>query len=263
MTLSRQDTATIPVPGASTDDAFLGGKLHCLQPVKGFRAGIDAVFLAAVVPARPGQTTLEAGSGTGIASLCLVAGVKNLNIVGIDFNSESVELARRNALRNGFEDQSQFVVGDLSKSLTDLEKNGIVENLYDHVFANPPYFAEKEAQASPDAGKAKANMMGGEGLDKWLKFLTAVVKPRGTITIIHRAEALYSLTQAFDGRAGGLKIFPLFPKADMPASRVIVQGVKGSRAQMTLLPGQVMHEADGSFTPFAQAILRDGERLKI
>ena len=246
-----------------TDDAFLGGKLNCLQPAKGYRSGLDAVFLAASVPSRPGDITLEAGSGTGIASLCLAATVENLKVVGLEINPHSIELARKNAVRNGFEKNSTFVEGDLSRSFKDLEHNGIVQNLYDHVFANPPFFAEDAAQVSPDAGKAKANVMGREGLDRWLKFLTAVVKPHGTITIIHRAEALATLTASFEGRAGGLKIYPLFPKAQMPASRLIVQGIKGSRAQSTLLPGQVMHQDDGTFTTEVQAILRDGKRLKI
>jgi len=131
------------------------------------------------------------------------------------------------------------------------------------VFANPPFFAEAAAQVSPNSGKAKANVMGSEGLDSWLKFLTAVVKPHGTITIIHRAEALPALTRAFAGRAGGLKIYPLFPKARVPASRVIIQGIKGSRAQSRLLQGQVMHKADGTFTTRVQAVLRSGKRLKI
>jgi len=246
-----------------TDDAFLGGKLHCLQPAKGYRSGLDAVFLAAVIPARPGDTTLEAGSGTGIASLCLAAGVNNLNVVGLELNPQSIELAHRNAARNGFETNATFIEGDLSKSFKDLEGKGIRQNLYDHVFANPPFFAEDAAQVSPNASKAAANIMGTEGLDRWLKFLTAVVKPHGTITLIHRAEALATLTASFEGRAGGLKIYPLYPKAHMPASRLIVQGIKGSRAQSTLLPGQIMHRDDGTFTPEVQAILRDGKRLKI
>lgn len=246
-----------------TDDAFLGGRLHCLQSAKGYRSGLDAVFLAAVIPALPGDTTLEAGSGTGIASLCLAAGIENLNIVGLDISPESIQLACQNALRNGFEKKATFIEGDLSKSFKALEAKGIAQNLYDHVFANPPFFAEDAAQVSPNASKATANVMGTEGLDKWLKFLTAVVKSHGTITIIHRAEALPALMQAFEGRAGGLKIFPLFPKAGVPASRVIVQGIKGSRAQSCLLQGQIMHQGDGTFAPQVQAILRNGQRLKI
>ena len=58
-----------------TLDGFLGGRLTIAQPKDGFRAGHDAVLLAAAVPARTGETILELGSGSGIASLCLAARV--------------------------------------------------------------------------------------------------------------------------------------------------------------------------------------------
>ena len=39
----------------TTEDGFLGGRLSLLQPAKGYRAGIDAVLLAASIPARKGE----------------------------------------------------------------------------------------------------------------------------------------------------------------------------------------------------------------
>jgi tRNA1(Val) A37 N6-methylase TrmN6 len=66
---------------------------------------------------------------------------------------------------------------------------------------------------------------------------------------------------AFEGRFGGLKVLPLLPRADAAAHRVIVQGVKGSRAPLQLMPGFVLHGADGQFTPAAQDILRHGAAL--
>lgn len=44
---------------ATTHDDFLGGLLSIEQPVKGYRAGVDPVFLAAAVPAQEGQSVLE------------------------------------------------------------------------------------------------------------------------------------------------------------------------------------------------------------
>ena len=60
---------------AHTDDGFLGQRLQLLQPAKGYRAGIDAVLLAASIPARKGERVLEAGSGAGVASQRLVLSV--------------------------------------------------------------------------------------------------------------------------------------------------------------------------------------------
>ncbi|HET6223567.1 MAG TPA: hypothetical protein VFE11_15445, partial [Dongiaceae bacterium] len=50
-----------------TDDAFLGGALRILQPKEGYRAGIDAVFLAAAAPARTSrkERVLDVGAGVG------------------------------------------------------------------------------------------------------------------------------------------------------------------------------------------------------
>ena len=47
----------------------------------------------------------------------------------------------------------------------------------------------------------------------------------------------------------------------MAAKRVILQARKGSRAPMDLLPGLALHDAEGRYTPEAEAILRDGASL--
>jgi tRNA1(Val) A37 N6-methylase TrmN6 len=53
-------------------------------------------------------------------------------------------------------------------------------------------------------------------------------------------------------------VAPLYAREGTAASRVIVQGIKGSKAPMQLLPGLVLHDSTNSFTPEAEAILRDG-----
>ena len=45
-TTPRPQSAGMAMPSSLSEDAFLGGKLNILQPEKGYRAGIDAVFLA-------------------------------------------------------------------------------------------------------------------------------------------------------------------------------------------------------------------------
>jgi len=56
-------------------------------------------------------------------------------------------------------------------------------------------------------------------------------------------------------------VLPLHPNAAAAAHRVIVMGRKGSRAPLELLPGFVLHDAKGAFTPQAQAIMRAGSAL--
>jgi tRNA1(Val) A37 N6-methylase TrmN6 len=58
-------------------------------------------------------------------------------------------------------------------------------------------------------------------------------------------------------------VAPLHPRAGASATRVIVQGVKGSKAPMQLLHGLVLHDASGRFTPEAEAVLRNGASLPL
>lgn len=79
-----------------TKDAFLGGKLHLWQPKSGYRAGVDAVLLAASVPAQSGDRVLDLGCGVGAAALCLDARIGGLKLTGVELQENYAELARRN-----------------------------------------------------------------------------------------------------------------------------------------------------------------------
>ena len=58
-------------------------------------------------------------------------------------------------------------------------------------------------------------------------------------------------------------MLPLWPRANEAARLVLVRGIKGGRGPFRMLPGMVLHAADGGFTPAAQAILRDGGGLPV
>ncbi len=66
------------------------------------------------------------------------------------------------------------------------------------------------------------------------------------------------LLNALAGRFGGAVVLPIHPREGEPASRVLVQAIKGSRAALELRPGLVLHNADHSFRPDVEAILRHG-----
>ena len=77
------------------------------------------------------------------------------------------------------------------------------------------------------------------------------------------ADAVADLLPMLNGRLGALSVFPLFPKEGVAAKRVILQGIKGSRAPLRLLPGMVLHEADGSYTRQAMDVLREAKPLDL
>ena len=71
-----------------TEDRLLGGRVQLRQPVDGYRAAIDPVFLAASVPAEPHQLILDVGCGQGAAMFCLAARVPHCRVVGLEMQRE-------------------------------------------------------------------------------------------------------------------------------------------------------------------------------
>jgi tRNA1(Val) A37 N6-methylase TrmN6 len=250
--------APAAIPPSLTEDGFLNGRLRILQPDKGYRAGIDAVFLAASVPGTAGERIFEAGMGTGVAALCLAHRVPSLQITGIELHARYALLAEQNARRNECGSGIKVIHGDIKDALRRDVAHMPAPASFAHVFANPPYFEEGQSTPSPVAAKAGAHSFGPEDLDQWVKALHSLLEARGTITLIYRAEALTKVLGALEGRFGDVTVAPLFPRAGVAAARIIVQGVKGSRAPIQLLPGLVLHGPDGKFTPSAEGILRDG-----
>ncbi len=139
---------------------------------------------------------------------------------------------------------------------------GLARAAADAVIANPPFNRPADAFASPQSARAAAHVLGDDGLEPWLRTAASVLRPGGRLVVIFRADGLDALLAACRVRFGALDILPVAPRAGEPASRVLVAGIKGSRAGSRLLPPLVLHHATGgAFRPEVEAILRDGAAL--
>jgi tRNA1(Val) A37 N6-methylase TrmN6 len=246
------------VPFETTCDAFLDGRINVRQPAKGFRSGMEAVFMAAACPATGRAKVLEAGCGAGVASLCLLTRLAEIEVTGIEADASLAQLARENAAANGFEDRFTVISASLANPWGQLEMLGAKRESYDHAIANPPFFVHGRGRLSTDAQKAAAKAMKETGLELWLRFLAAAVRPGGSTTVIHASESLPPLLRASEGRFGGLRIIPIYSSPGGPAIRVLLSGVKGSRAALSIAPGITLQEPDGAPSGIAERVLRQG-----
>src|SRR5262245_32293605 len=262
----------VPVPSAPdldlppaplTEDAFLGGRLKLLQPAKGFRAGIDSVLLAASIPCSEGEALFEAGMGAGVAALCVAARVPAVRITGVEITLRYAMMAEQNARRNGFAESIRVIHGDVKEALRRDLADWPAHGSFSHAFANPPFFEDGTMTPSPNVLKAAATSFAPDDIELWLKVLNVMLAPRGTATVIYRSENLGRLLAAMQGRFGDILVAPVHGRDTMAASRVVVQGVKGSRGPLQILPGLVLHSRGAQFTPQAEGILRDGQPWRL
>lgn len=251
-----------PAPAASpaelpeaTLDELLGGRVRLLQPRLGYRVAVDPVLLAAALPAA-GCAVLDAGSGTGAASLCLAARVPDCRVTALERSPDHAAFARESLRRNGMEGRIEVVEGDLLAPPPSLRRAA-----FDAVMTNPPFNAP--CGNPPRApGRVEAHV---EEVPPaaWLEACLRRLRPRGRLAVIHRADRLDAVLAALHGRAGDVVVFPLWPRRDVAARRVVVLARKGGRGPAVLAPGLVLHEEDGSFTEAAQRILRHAAPLEL
>lgn len=235
-----------------TQGFLLAGRVRHDQPAHGFRTGLEPVLLAASIPARAGEWVLEAGSGSGAALLCLAERVPGICGVGIERSVDMVRLARDNALANG-QSRLAFVAADVAHLP--------FVRVFDHAFANPPYFLSPGTRpASPARDRAKH---GDPALPwVWATALAARLRHRGTLSFVLPPAHLPACMEAMAAAGCAVaSVFPLWRGPFREAGLVIVRGVRGGRMPMTLHPGLVLHQADGRFTPAADAVLSGGMEL--
>jgi tRNA1Val (adenine37-N6)-methyltransferase len=237
----------------TTEGHLLGGNVRYAQPRTGFRSGIEPVLLAASIPAHAGERVIEAGSGAGAALLCLAARLPGVAGLGVERDPALAALARHNAAANGFA-ALDFVATDIAALPADAGP-------FDHAFANPPYHAEV-GTASPIAQRDMAKRAHAGLFEVWTARLGALLRPRGTLSLIVPAAALPACLAALEAaHCRPAWVLPLWPKPGRAAKLVLLRGIKGGRGQLCLLPGLVLHTPEGGFTDAAEAILRRGAAL--
>lgn len=242
----------------ATVDRVLDGRVVIAQPADGYRVAIDPVLLAAAVDAAPGARVLDLGCGVGTAALCLAARLPGVAVVGLEIESVFAAFAAANVRRNAGAGRVEILCGDLLAPPAALRPAS-----FDQAMANPPYLKRGAATASAHPLKAAATMEGQAGLGDWTACAARLLRPGGRLTLIHRADRLPDLLAALAGDFGDLRVLPLLPKSGAAPKRILLRAVRGAAAGLVEVPGLVLHDAAGGFTPEAAAILRAGQGLSI
>ena len=265
--MARVDLATSqseqPETCSVTEDVFLGGQLRVRQPARGYRAGLDAVLLAATVPATTTGRILDVGAGVGTVGLCVAARLPATHVTLVEREPVLAELARENISANGLADRMTIISADIAAISADTAARGLSDASFSQVLANPPYHDQSSGSLAADPLKATSHAMADDALETWVRFLARMAQPGGRAIMIHKSAMLARLLEAYSGRFGTIRVLPIHPRVGEPAHRIIVSGIKGSRAPLTLLSGLVLHGSGNEFTPEVDAILRHGAALTL
>ncbi len=249
--------------GELTEDAVLGGALRLRQPRRGHRVGHDAILLAASCPAERGDHVVELGAGVGAAGLALALRAADITVTLVEIDLDLAALAAENARLNQLDARVKPIVLDAAAPARAFAAVGLRPDSVSRVLMNPPFNEPLRQRPSPDRRRRLAHAAPREMLSAWIKAAARLLGPRGTLTLIFRADGLADLLKCLDGAFGAIAILPVYAKPGQPAIRVLVRATKASRAPLALCPGLILNNMAGEPTPEAEAILRNGALLPL
>lgn len=245
-----------------SEDAVLGGRLRLRQPLTGHRVGHDAILLAAATGGRAGELAVDLGAGVGAAGLALAARVDGLTIALVEIDAVLCRLAVDNARLNGLDGRVRALACD-AQDQGALAAAGLPAGSADRVLMNPPFHDARRHNVSPDARRRLAYAGEPGLLTRWVASAAYLLKPRGVLTLIWRADEVANVLAALAGDFGAVAVLEVAPREGAAAIRVLVRAVKGGAGQPVYRPALILNDARGRPAAAAEAVLRGGQTLTL
>ena len=228
-------------PGERIDDLQRGG-LRILQRADGFRFGTDAVLLADFCAAKPGERVCDMGTGTGVLPLLIAARAEGTAFDAFESQADVADMAARSVRLNGLETRIRVHASDC-RDATRVIGHGVC----DLVVTNPPYTAQGAGLVSPRKAQAISRSGGDCTLSEWMAACARVLRNGGRLCAVFPAARFLQLCDAMrESRVEPKRVRFTAAHADAAPKLALVEGKKGGRPGLHLLPLLITHEKDGA-----------------
>jgi len=239
------------IPADESLDTLYQGKLSILQSRAGYRFSLDALLLGHFVQIRARDKIADLGTGNGVIALLLATLRPTAQVVGIEIQEAMVTRAIRNAKLNRLHQRVEIVQGDV-RSINDI----FPAESFDVAVCNPPYRGLKSGRINPDWERRVARHEIKGSLQDFLRAGAYLLRPKGRMALIFPAARAVDLLQAM--RTEGVepkRLRLVHSAAGSAAALALVEGTKGGRRELDVMPPLVVYAPDGGYTTEAKVIL--------
>ena len=239
-----QDGAGMLKEKERLDDLQRNGYRIIQNPEK-FCFGMDAVLLTGFAHARPEDTLLDLGTGTGIIPLLMEAKYHCTRLTGLEIQAQSADMAARSVALNGLSDKIRIVIGDIK------EADHIFQSAsFDCITCNPPYMVGQHGIVNPDAPKAIARHEILCTLEDVIAQAARLLRPGGNFFLVHRPFRLAEILVRLSEHGLEPKRMQLvYPYVDKEPNMVLLEAVRGGRPRMTVEKPLIVFQEPGVYMP--------------
>ncbi|MBO5994500.1 MAG: tRNA1(Val) (adenine(37)-N6)-methyltransferase [Firmicutes bacterium] len=230
--------------GERLDDLQRNGYKIIQDPEK-FCFGMDAVLLSGFASAPEGARVLDLGTGTGIIPILMAAKTKASELIGLEIQEESADMAQRSVIYNDLQTKVRIVQGDIKEAgqLFDAAS-------FDVVTSNPPYMIGGHGLKNPDGPKAIARHEVLCDLEDVIRAAARCLKSGGKFYMVHRPFRLAEIMVLMhEYKIEPKRMQLVYPYADKEPNMVLIEGARGGRSRLTVEKPLIIYEAPGKYTP--------------
>lgn len=215
-----------------------------IQDPERFCFGMDAVLLSGFAKAKEGDHVIDLGTGTGIIPILMEAKTKASNLVGLEIQPESADMAQRSVELNHLEKKIQIVTGDIREA-----SSIFGAATFDVVTSNPPYMTEHHGITNEKSPKAIARHELLCTLEDVICQAAKLLRPGGSFYMVHRPFRLVDimvLMREYHLEPKRMKL--VYPYIDKDPNMVLIEGLRGGRPRMTVEKPLIVYKEPGVYT---------------
>lgn len=214
--------------------------------------GTDAILLANFASIRRKDVACDMGTGCGIIPLIWCKGETN-KVYAVDIQPKAISQLEKSIEINGIEGRVNAVNGDL-RNITAILPQGS----FDLVTMNPPYKPVGTGIESVSEAERIARHEVTCTIDDAVIAASRLLKYGGRFCMCHRPERLCDIIVALrEGKTECKKIRFVVEKKGKAPWLVLVEGKRGGKKGVTVMPELVMNDENGNPTEEFRSMFGD------
>ena len=220
-----------------------------------YRVGTDSILLAHFVgfsQSKKKKRVMDLGCGSGVIAIVLACDNDRLLIDGIDIQPDAVSCATENVELSGLADRVNIIEGDLRH-----HREFMLTGTYDHVVANPPYYAPRSGRQSGDVSRVTARSEELCTLDDVCKAASYLLRWGGSFSLVHKPQRIADIFRALDG--SGLepkRIRFVQNKQSSPPGLVLIESRRGGSPSLKVEAPLILRDDNGNDSDEMKLIYR-------
>lgn len=223
-------------------DIVPGTNFKIIQDKSKFSYGIDAILLSDF--AKPKGLVMDLGTGTGIIPIRIVEKTKIQKVYGVEIQEDVSKLAKKNIELNNLQDKIEILNMDL-KNLPNMFKKAS----FHVIISNPPYMKYGRAIVNLDENFAISRHEITCNFEDIIRISNYLLKPLGKLYLVHRPDRLVDIfytMRKYDIEPKYIRFVQ--PKIHKKPNLVLIEGLKGGKADLKFYNPLIVYNEDGSYT---------------